>query len=64
MNKLREDNDNLMAALKKSYDERSKLNSRILILEQVNEQHQAKDSETVTHLSNQIHSLKQNIDRL
>jgi len=47
INKLREDNEHLMGALKKSYDERSKLNSRILLLEQINEQHQAKDSDTV-----------------
>ena len=65
ISKLREDNDHLMAALKKSYDERSKLNSRILILEQIKEQqHQGKDSETVQHQANQLQLLKENIDRL
>ena len=58
INKLREDNDHLMAALKKSYEERSKLNSRILLLEQINEQHQAKDSETVQRQATQLQLLK------
>ena len=58
INKLREDNDHLMAALKKSYEERSKLNSRILLLEQINEQHQAKDSDTVQRQATQLQLLK------
>ena len=47
-----------MAALKKSYEERSKLNSRILLLEQINEQHQAKDSDTVQRQATQLQLLK------
>ncbi len=34
--KLREDNDNLYSSVKKAFEEKQALNSRILLLEQVN----------------------------
>lgn len=52
--KLREDNEHLVKSLKKAYDDRQSLNSRILILQQVNLENEHKESESIQHLNNNI----------
>jgi translation initiation factor 2 beta subunit (eIF-2beta)/eIF-5 len=63
ISKMREDNEHLVKSLKKAYDDRQSLNSRILILQQVNLENEHKESESIQHLNNNIQTLKQLIDR-
>jgi hypothetical protein len=63
ISKMREDNEHLVKSLKKAYDDRQFLNSRILILQQVNLENEHKESESIQHLNNNIQTLKQLIDR-
>ncbi len=61
--KMREDNEHLVKSLKKAYEDRQALNSRILVLQQVTLENEHKESEAIQHLNNNIQSLKQLIDR-
>lgn len=54
ISKMREDNEHLVKSLKKAYDDRQSLNSRILILQQVNLENEHKESESIQHLNNNI----------
>jgi translation initiation factor 2 beta subunit (eIF-2beta)/eIF-5 len=54
ISKMREDNEHLVKSLKKAYDDRQSLNSRILILQQVNLENEHKESESIYHLNNNI----------
>jgi hypothetical protein len=47
ISKMREDNEHLVMSLKKAYDDRQSLNSRILILQQVNLENEHKESESI-----------------
>ena len=58
ISKMREDNEHLVKSLKKAYDDRQSLNSRILILQQVNLENEHKESESIQHLNNNIQTLK------
>jgi uncharacterized protein (DUF1697 family) len=61
--KMREDNEHLVKSLKKAYEDRQALNSRILVLQQVTLENEHKESEAIQHLNKNIQSLKQLIDR-
>ena len=56
--KMREDNEHLVKSLKKAYEDRQSLNSRILLLQQVNLENEHKESESIQHLNNNIQTLK------
>lgn len=57
--KLRSDNENYYAQVKKAFDERQVFNSQILMLEQINEELKQKEQDNNKMYVEQIHSLKE-----
>ena len=63
LGKMKEDNEQLVQSVKRAYEDRQALNSRILLLQQTTLENQHKDREASQQAGANVASLKQMIER-